>query len=159
MLFHHKASANRALTIQTLFESEATSGSPKAKLPRSVKLYGSELLQFLGEPRGRVELNHQGDVHTHILLIINQNSSKYSGSEPFHCRSMKTLKGVLLTLEKDGTPAFIFSRSEQRLTYWHLQKISQRQADDKRQGSNMDITNPVKQIVSQSCLWRRSEQA
>jgi len=23
----------------------------------------------------------------------------------------------------------------------------------------MDITNPVKQIVSQSCLWRRPEQA
>jgi len=33
-----------------MFGSEATSGSLEAKLPRSVKLHGSELLQFLGEP-------------------------------------------------------------------------------------------------------------
>ena len=56
----------------------------------------------------------------------------------------------LLTLKKDRTPTFIFNRSERRLTYRHLQKISRRQADDQRQCSNMDITDPVKQIVSQS---------
>jgi len=57
-----------------------------------------------------------------------------------------------LTLKKDRTFAFIFNRSERCLTYQHLQKISQRQADDQREGSKMDITNPVKQIVSQTCL-------
>ena len=39
----------------------------------------------------------------------------------------------IIDTQKRWTPAFIFSRSEQRLTYWHLQKISQRQADDQRQ--------------------------
>jgi len=39
---------------------------------------------------------------------------------------------TLLTLEKDKTPAFIFNRSERRLTYRHLQKRRWRQADDQR---------------------------
>jgi len=77
MLFHHKASADGALTIQLYLKAKLPQEAPKAKLPRSTKLHGSELLQFLGEPKGGVELNHQGDVHTHIPLIINQSSSKY----------------------------------------------------------------------------------
>jgi len=59
---------------------------------------------------------------------------------------------LVLTLKKDRTSVFIFNRSERRLTYQHLQKISRRQANDQREGSNMDITNSVKQIVSQTCL-------
>jgi len=58
----------------------------------------------------------------------------------------------MLTLYKDKTLTFIFNRSEQRLTYQHLQKISRRQADDQGQGSDLDFTDPVKQTVRQSCL-------
>jgi len=75
----------------------------------------TNLFQPEGRVKGEVELNYQGDIHIHIPSIKIVQS--ILGSEPFHCRFTKSLKGVLLTLEKDGTPAFIFSRSKQRLTY------------------------------------------
>jgi len=49
---------------------------------------------------------------------------------------------------------------EQCLTCWHLQKTSDRQADDQflpipeGQISDLDSTDPVKQTVSPDCLWR-----
>ena len=46
----HHSEREASTDNPTLFGSEATSGSPKEKLPRSVKLHGSELLQFLSEP-------------------------------------------------------------------------------------------------------------
>ena len=139
-----KRSYFRKLKGEATQKSEATR---KQTYNSSAKLFQPE-----NGAKGEVELNHQGDVHIHIPSIKAVQS--ISKSEPFHCRFTKTLKGVLLTLEKDRTPAFIFNQSERRLTYRHLQKISRRQGDDQKWGSNMDITNPVKQIVNQSYLWR-----
>ena len=112
----------------------------------------ANLFQPESGAKGEIELNHHDDVDIHISSIKAVKS--ISKSELFHYRFTKTLKGVLLTLEKDRTLAFIFNRSERCLTYRHIQKINRRQADDQRWGSNMDITNPVKQIVRQSYLWR-----
>ena len=84
------------------------------------QIYNSSANLFQPESRvkGKVELNYQGEVYIHIPSIKAVQS--ISKSEPFHCRFTKTLKGVLLTIEKDKTPTFIFNRSERRLTYRHL---------------------------------------
>jgi len=77
--------------------------------------FSANLFQPESRVKGEVEFNYQGDVHNHIPSIKAVQS--ISKSEPFYCRFAKTLKGVLLTLEKDRTPAFIISRSEQCLNY------------------------------------------
>jgi len=39
--------------------------------------FSANLFQPESGAKGEVKLNHQGDVHIHVQLIINQSSSKY----------------------------------------------------------------------------------
>ena len=71
----------------------------------------------------------------------------------------------MLTLKKIKTLRQYFNRSEQCLTYRYLQKISHKQADDqfmpipKRQGSDLDPTDLVKQTVGQVLPLKRPKHA
>jgi len=61
--------------------------------------------------------------------------------------------------KKDKTLRQLSNWSERHLTCRHLQKTSHRQVDDQflpiseGQISDLDSTDPVKQTVSQDCLW------
>jgi len=108
LVTHKKQLASGKECCSSPIWSEATSGDPSAKLPISARLprraklhrsgYNSSanLFQLESGAKGKVGLNLKSDVHTHTPSIkAVQSISKY---EPFHCRFMKTLKGVLLTL-------------------------------------------------------------
>jgi len=83
------------LEAKLLWETQ-TQSYPDEKLPRIVNLHDSSANLSQSRIESKAELNHHGDVRTsHTAIKAIQSISKH---EPFHCRLLKTLKGVLLTL-------------------------------------------------------------
>jgi len=85
--FHNserKASAHRALIIQLCLEAKLLQEAQRQSYLESMSYteanYCSSwtnLFELESGAKGEVELNHQGDIHIHIPLIINRSSSKY----------------------------------------------------------------------------------
>ena len=95
-----------------------------------------------------------------LSLLNTWGNSKYFEIWNILLWIYENFEGGLVDTQKRQNLEQLFNRSERCLTCRHLQKTSRRQADDQflaipeGQIGDLDSTDPVKQTVSQDCLWR-----